>query len=74
MAPLHQLVDCTDGVGGAAPRGSTSLSNDLVVASIGYCSLDVGRLDDLKYNKAIVGDRLLIVRTGVNRPAGVLCK
>ena len=74
MAPLHQLVDCTDGVGGAAPRGSTSLSNDLVVASIGYCSLGVGRLDDLKYNKAIVGDRLLIVRTGVNRPAGVLCK
>ena len=74
MAPLHQLVDCTDGVGGAAPRGSTSLSNDLHVASIGYCSLGVGRLDDLRSNKAIVGDRLLIVRTGVNRPAGVLCK
>ena len=74
MAPLHQLVDCTDGVGGAAPRGSTSLSNDLHVASIGYCSMDVGRLDDLRSNKAIAGDRLLIVRTGVNRPAGVLCK
>ena len=58
---------------GGRLNGGRQVSND-PVASSGYCSMDVGRLDDLRSNKAIAGDRLLIVRTGVNRPAGVLCE
>ena len=35
--------------------------------------MDIGGLHDPMSNKVMLGDRMLIAGTGVNRPVGVLC-
>ena len=35
--------------------------------------MDIGSLHDPMSNKVMLGDRMLIAGTGVNRPVGVLC-